>query len=101
VPGFAGADHARRAIQAAEEILNETGHQSAADPWIPVGIGIHTGVAFVGSVGSAGQATDITALGDAANVAARLSSAAQTEEILISERTYSHSSLILDHPETR
>ena len=101
VPGFAGADHARRAIQAAQELLNETGHYPPADPWIPVGIGIHTGVAFVGSVGSAGQATDITALGDAANVAARLSSAAQTGEILISERTYSYSGLILDELETR
>jgi class 3 adenylate cyclase len=49
-----------------------------------LGIGIHTGVAFVGSVGSQGTATDITVLGDPANVAARLSSTAATGEILIS-----------------
>jgi class 3 adenylate cyclase len=50
-----------------------------------VGIGIHTGVAFVGSVGEAGLATDITVLGDAANTAARLSSSAAAGEILVSE----------------
>jgi adenylate cyclase len=85
LPGFAGPDHRRLAIQAARELLGATGHDSAAGPWIPVGIGIHTGVAFVGSVGDAGIATDITVLGDAANTAARLSSNAAAGEILISE----------------
>jgi adenylate cyclase len=84
VPGFAGANHAERAIQAAREILHLTGHRDPNGPWIPVGIGIHTGVAFVGSVGAEGQATDITALGDAPNTAARFSSAAKAGEILAS-----------------
>jgi adenylate cyclase len=85
VPGFAGPDHARRAIRAAEALLRATGHADPGGPWLPVGAGVHTGVAFVGAVGSAGSVTDITALGDAVNSAARLASAAAAGEILVSE----------------
>jgi len=88
VPGFAGKDHARRAIKAAKEILQATGHESPDGPWIPLGVGVHTGVAFVGSVGSQQGAVDITVLGDAPNTAARLSSIAAPGEILITEATY-------------
>jgi adenylate cyclase len=49
-------------------------------------IGIHTGIAFLGAVGSK-EATDVTVLGDAPNVAARLSSAARAGELLISQST--------------
>jgi len=45
-------------------------------------VGVHTGVAFVGSVGEAGI-TDFTALGDAVNTTARLASAASAGEILV------------------
>lgn len=85
IPGFAGPNHRDLAIGAARELLHVTGHDKETGPWIPIGIGIHTGVAFVGSVGDAGIATDITVLGDAANTAARLSSNAGTGEILVSE----------------
>jgi adenylate cyclase len=100
LPGFAGQEHKSLAIQAAQELLRATGHGSAAGPWIPVGVGIHTGVAFVGSVGDAGIATDITVLGDAANTAARLSSNAAAGEILISENAVD-SDLKTEHLETR
>ena len=85
VPGFAGPDHAQAAIQAAQEILHETGYGSPAGAWIPLGAGVHTGTAFVGSVGSEEGTSDITVLGDTPNTAARLSSSAQDGEILISE----------------
>lgn len=85
VPGFAGEDHARRALQAAQEIMMHTGHTDGNTPWISLGAGVHTGVAFVGSVGSRDGTNDITVLGDTANTAARLSSQAQVGEILISE----------------
>lgn len=77
VPGFAGQEHARRAFEAAQEIMLETGHRSENGPWIPLGTGVHTGIAYVGSVGSGEGTSDITVLGDAANTAARLSSQAQ------------------------
>jgi adenylate cyclase len=83
VPGFAGPQHRQAALDSARELLHATGHGGPEGPWIPVGIGIHTGVAFVGAVGSRGHATDVTVLGDPANVAARLSSAAAAGEILI------------------
>lgn len=88
VPGFAGRDHAKLAIKGARELLLKTGHTDPDGPWAPVGIGVHTDVAFVGAVGTEGGATDITVLGDAPNTAARLSSAAAAGEIIISERAY-------------
>lgn len=88
IPGFAGPDHAGKAVRAARELLRVTGHGDHDGPWIPIGIGVHTGIAFVGAVGSEDGVTNITALGDAVNVAARLSTQAGPGEILISEDTY-------------
>ncbi len=93
VPGFAGPEHARIAIQAAAKLLLETGHASAEGPFLPVGVGVHTAVAFVGAVGTAGGATDITVLGDAPNTAARLSANAAGGEILVSEASLAASGL--------
>ena len=101
VPGFTGSAHARRALQAAQDILRATGHGRGRAPWIPIGIGIHTGVAFVGSVGSPQGASDITVLGDAANTAARLSSSAGRGEILLSDVAYSTNASVLGALEQR
>jgi adenylate cyclase len=84
VPGFVGDNHAEKAIDAAREIMRSTGHGSAAAPWISLGVGVHTGVAFVGAVGSQEGTVDITVLGDVPNTAARLSSVAGVGEILVS-----------------
>lgn len=89
VPGFVGADHARVGIRAAQEIMRATGHADPNGPWISLGAGVHTGIAFVGSVGSADGTSDITVLGDAPNTAARLSSLAKRGEILVSESSVS------------
>ena len=88
VPGFAGPNHRGKAIHAAQELLRETGHDSSDGPWLPIGVGVHTGVAFLGSVGSYEHAVDIAVLGDPPNVAARLSSSAAIGEILISDDAY-------------
>lgn len=88
VPGFAGKHHAERALTAARRILRATGHGESGSPWIPLGAAVHTGVAFVGSVGREGGTTDITVLGDLANTAARLSSAAGEGEILIGDASF-------------
>lgn len=88
VPGFAGIKHTRRAIEAGRNLLAATGHGDANNPWIPLGVGIHTGIAYVGSVGSKDGTMDITVLGDVANTAARLASEAKTGEILISDAAY-------------
>jgi adenylate cyclase len=87
VPRFAGKDHAQAAIEAARDVLRVTGHESPDGPWIPVGVGVHTGPAYVGAVGSADGVNEIAVLGSAANLCARLSSSAATGEILVSEET--------------
>ena len=92
LPGFAGTEHAAIAIKAAKDLLEATGHTDPQGPWIPVGVGIQTGVAFVGKVGQSGV-TDITVLGDGANVAARLASQARAGEILMSATTYATAGL--------
>jgi adenylate cyclase len=93
IPGFAGRGHAQRATRAAQRIHERTGRADPRGPWIPIGIGVHTGIAFVGTVGSSGSAggsdsvADFTALGDPVNVAARLASSAGPGETLITEAT--------------
>jgi adenylate cyclase len=88
VPGFAGPDHARRAVLAGKNLLKVTGHADMGGPWVPVGVGVHTGTAWVGSiVGASGEAADFTALGDNVNIAARLASQAAQGEVVASLAT--------------
>jgi len=82
IPGFAGPAHGADAVAAAQELLAATGHGDG-DPWIPVGAGVHTGIAYVGTVGE-GDAFDFTALGDPVNTASRLAGSAGVGEILVS-----------------
>ena len=85
VPRFAGKDHAKIAIHAAQDLLRVTGHADPKGPWIPVGVGVHTGLAYVGAVGSKEGVNEIAVLGSSANLTARLSSQAKSGEILLSE----------------
>jgi adenylate cyclase len=82
IPAYSGQEHARHALDAARRLLEVTGHGRPGGPWIPIGIGVQSGVAFVGSVGQ-GPDTELTALGDPVNVAARLAAAAGPGEILV------------------
>jgi adenylate cyclase len=54
---------------------------------IAVGIGINTGMATVGYIGSE-ERTDYTAIGDSVNLAARLEKQAQAGQIIISHSTF-------------
>ena len=80
-----GHDHARKAVEAAGDLLRAT-----AD-LVPVGAGVHTGIAYVGTVGSDSTVADFTALGEAVNVTARLASLADAGEALISEAAHTAS----------
>jgi adenylate cyclase len=100
-PGLAGPEHARRAVDAARDILRLTGHAEPDGPWISVGAGVHTGRAYVGAVGESHSTTDITVLGDAANTAARLSSSARLGEILISDASFAAAQLPFENLEQR
>lgn len=85
VPAFAGEDHPRATVDVARNILRATGHDDPDGPWIPVGVGVHTGIAYVGTVGQKGANIDIVVLGDNVNVASRLAGVARTGEIVMSE----------------
>jgi adenylate cyclase len=85
IPGFAGKDHAARAIKAARDLLVKT-DDGTGHPWIPLGIGVHTGVSYVGYIGE-GDAFDFTAVGDTVNNASRLTSMAKAGEIVMSDET--------------
>jgi adenylate cyclase len=85
-PGYSGKEHARKAVEAGQALLRVTGHEEPGGPWVPVGVGVHTGTAWVGSiVGASGAGSDFTALGDNVNIAARLASKAGVGEVLISD----------------
>ncbi len=88
------AQHALRACRAAETIRRAMralprpdGRQSAPS----IRIGINSGVALIGNVGSA-ERLSYTAIGDVVNVASRLETLCKTfeVEILISEATRAH-----------
>ena len=81
IPLLTGERHAERAVHAGQALLNATGN-GTPDPWLPVGGGVNTGVAYVGTVGD-GEMVDLTAMGDPVNVTARLASAAGAGELLV------------------
>ena len=101
IPGFAGTKHASKAIRAAADLLKATGHSNPDGPWVPVGIGVHTGLAYVGLIGSEGGVSDLTAVGDAMNITARLSSVALEGEILVSGPSSKAAKLDTSNLETR
>ncbi len=70
-------------------------------PWAPVGVGINTGEAYFGTVGEDDDLVELTALGDAVNVAARLASEAATGEIVLSESTVRKAAIETTHLEHR
>jgi adenylate cyclase len=70
------------AMQRQVEVLNR-GLSEAGLPEISIGIGLHTGEATVGYIGSE-RRSEYTAIGDTVNLAARLESRAQGGQILSS-----------------
>jgi adenylate cyclase len=94
VPALTQGNHARQAIDAALDLLRATGHETDA-PWAPIGIGVNSGQAYVGAVGTA-EHVEFTALGDAVNVTARLASLAGAGEILVAETSASAAALPLE-----
>jgi adenylate cyclase len=79
--GFAGPDYVQRTINVAKSLLRVMELKK-----IPVGIGVHSGVAYFGAMGTAEGLTDISAKGEEVNLTARLASKAGVGEIIISEQ---------------
>jgi adenylate cyclase len=88
LPGFAGREHyIPKMVTGAEALLRAVGYGDDGEPWLPLGLGLDTGRAYVGNVG-VGAVKDFTALGDVVNTAARLQSQAKPGQIVMSERVY-------------
>jgi class 3 adenylate cyclase len=80
-------DHALRAARAALHAQRATAEAAAPHPdWPRFRMGINTGPALVGNVGSE-QMRNFTAIGDTTNLTARLEAAAGVGEVVISETT--------------
>jgi len=82
-------DHARRAVHAAWAMRAALQRSSGAQgPQVEYGIGVHTGLAVVGNIGSRDRLQNYTAIGDAVNLAQRLQSNASANQILLSAATF-------------
>src|SRR5512134_1315276 len=80
-PGYTGGRHAQAAVETGKQILRATGHGTSTGPWVPVGVGVHTGIAYIGAVNASGGGADISILGDAVNTAARIATRAAAGEL--------------------
>jgi len=87
IPDICGPEYHRRAIEAALALLRAVGYGPSGPPWLEIGGAVHSGITYVGNVGSEGV-VDFTALGDTVNTASRLASSAASGEILMSEAIY-------------
>jgi len=86
IRGFAGAGYIEKMAASAEDLLRDVGY-GKGDSWLPLGVGLDFGRAFVGNVGT-DEVKDFTALGDVVNTAARLQAEAKPGQIVMSERVY-------------
>jgi len=87
-------DHAANAVDCALAMIDELDalnvvRAARGAPPLKIGVGLHTGVAVVGDIGSPAHRLDYTAIGDTVNVAARIEglTKAAGAPILASETT--------------
>lgn len=94
--------HAKNAVKCAEEMRQKV--RQIREKWIcegkpkiDIGIGINTGEAFIGNVGSSNR-FEYTVIGDTVNIASRIEdyNKIYKTQILISENTYNKISQIVD-----
>jgi adenylate cyclase len=87
VPGLAGSNYRRKAVEAARSLVRAVRYLEFATGSLEVGIGVASGEEFVGNVGGGGY-KDFAAIGDVTNVAARLTSSARDGQIVVDSETY-------------
>jgi adenylate cyclase len=94
--GFAGSDYVARTVRVSQKLLRAMEQQK-----IPVGIGVHAGIAYFGAMGTSEGLTELSAIGDEVNLAARLASRAAPGEIIVSEQALSAAGIDADKLEAR
>lgn len=96
-------DHALRAVRSALAVLRDVTsipETIEQDHPLAFGIGIHTGMAVLGNVGSPSR-KEFTALGDAITFSKKLQEIARPGEIIISEATYQSVSEVIEAEQTQ
>lgn len=87
-PGIAGADHAKKGVTAARRLLEKVGQIAPQGIDLPIGIGVHTGEAYLGTIAAASNdIQDISAFGYDVNLVARISATASAGQALVSQAT--------------
>jgi adenylate cyclase len=94
--GFAGPNYVERTLEVARKLS-----RAMASERIPVGIGVHSGVAYFGALGTPEGLTDFTAVGEEVNTAARLASQAAAGEIIASEQALGQAGMDAGQLESR
>lgn len=95
VPVIAGENHRLRAIEAGQRVLKRIEESELPGAGVRVGVGIQSGITFVGVIGS-GDKLDFSALGDVVNTAARLGSVAAPGELLVAADAWRAAGLATD-----
>ena len=92
-------DHVQQAVLAAQDIQKRWARRRAGvnGASIGLGIGIHTGNASIGEIGTAYK--DFTIIGPVVNMASRIQNAAEAGEILASQDVYAQ--VAADYPNSR
>jgi len=80
-------DDAARAVRAGLQIVEAVHGLPAAEP-LRVRIGIHTGMAVMGDIGSGDSRESMAAVGETPNIAARLQGLAEPDAVVLSEATH-------------
>jgi len=84
-PGFSGKDHAQKAFRTAELLVKNKNLVDADGESIPVGVGVHTGSVYIGTVSALkGTIRDVSIFGSNVNLTARLASHAKAMQALCS-----------------
>lgn len=84
-PGFCGPDHAAKSQQAARELVAAHRLASHTGEPIPVGVGVHSGEVYIGSVEAMGGTfRDVSIFGSNVNLTARLAGQAAPAQVLAS-----------------